>query len=61
MVLYWYQGAHRAVASEYLSKVYLMWDSLRYHRSDEALVRVIVPVRRAACQPPNRPRSGLFS
>ena len=44
LVLYWYQGAHRSVASEYLSKVYLMWDSLRYHRSDEALVRVIVPV-----------------
>jgi EpsI family protein len=44
MVLYWYQEAHRVVASEYLAKVYLMWDSLRYHRSDEALVRVVVPV-----------------
>jgi len=44
LVLYWYQGAHRVVASEYLSKLYLMIDSLRYHRSDAALVRVIVPI-----------------
>ena len=44
LVLYWYQGAHRAVASEYLSKLYLMWDALRYRRSDVALVRVIVPL-----------------
>jgi EpsI family protein len=42
--LYWYQGAHRVVASEYLSKLYLMIDALRYHRSDAALVRVIVPI-----------------
>jgi len=44
LVLYWYQGAHRVVASEYLSKIYLMLDSLRYRRSDVALVRVIVPL-----------------
>src|SRR5437867_2960417 len=40
LVLYWYQGAHRVVASEYLSKLYLMMDALRYRRSDVALVRV---------------------
>jgi len=44
LVLYWYQSAHRVVASEYLSKIYLMADSLRYRRSDVALVRVIVPL-----------------
>lgn len=41
MVMYWYQSPHRVTADEYLSKVHLVLDSLRYHRSDEALVRVI--------------------
>jgi len=44
MVFYWYQSHGRVVASEYWSKVYLVWDSIRLHRSDTALVRVIVPV-----------------
>jgi EpsI family protein len=43
LVLYWYQSAHRVVANEYLSKFTLIFDSLRYHRSDEALIRVIAP------------------
>jgi len=41
LVMYWYQGAHRATADEYLSKFYLIVDSLHYHRSDEALIRVV--------------------
>ena len=44
MVFYWYQSHGRVVASEYWSKFYLVMDSLRYHRSDTALVRVIVPI-----------------
>lgn len=40
LVLYWYQNAKRVTANEYLSKFYLIYDALRYHRSDEALVRV---------------------
>ena len=44
LVLYWYQNQKRVTANEYLSKFYLVWDSLRYHRSDEALVRVIVQI-----------------
>jgi hypothetical protein len=32
------------VANEYLAKFSLIFDSLRYHRSDEALIRVIVPL-----------------
>jgi len=44
LVFYWYQNQHRVTANEYLSKFYLVWDSLRYHRSDEALIRVIVPI-----------------
>jgi EpsI family protein len=42
LVLYWYQNPRRATANEYLSKIYLIFDALRYHRSDEALIRVIV-------------------
>jgi EpsI family protein len=41
LVLYWFQNWHRATADEYLSKFYLLYDSIRYRRSDEALVRVV--------------------
>jgi EpsI family protein len=44
MVLYWYQSHGRVVASEYWSKVYLVLDSIRLHRSDTALVRIVIPV-----------------
>jgi len=44
VVLYWYQTAHRVIASEYKAKLYLMADSLRYRRSDTWLVRVVSPV-----------------
>jgi EpsI family protein len=44
MVLYWYQNPFRVTANEYLSKLYLIHDSFLYHRSDEALVRVIVHI-----------------
>jgi EpsI family protein len=43
VVLYWYQTRGRAIANEYAAKFWLVADSLRYHRSDTALVRVIVP------------------
>jgi EpsI family protein len=45
LVLYWYQDRHRVMADEYSTKLYLIWDGLRYHRSDESIVRVIVPIR----------------
>ena len=45
VVYYWYQTAHRVIASEYSAKVYLMLDGVRYRRSDTSLVRVVVPVR----------------
>lgn len=47
LVLYWYQGRGRVVASEYWSKIYLVTDSMRHRRSDAALVRLVVPVQRA--------------
>ena len=44
MMVYWYQGRGRAVASEYWGKVYTVIDSVRLRRSDGALVRVTVPL-----------------
>ncbi len=42
VVLYWYQTPHGAIASEWASKLRLLTDSLRYNRTDTALVRVVV-------------------
>jgi EpsI family protein len=47
LVLYWYQNPFRVTASEYMSKFYLIHDAFRYHRSDEALVRIIVRIDEA--------------
>ncbi len=44
LVLYWYQTPKRIVASEYAAKFWLAADSIRYHRSDTSLVRVVVPI-----------------
>jgi EpsI family protein len=44
VVLYWYQSRRRVIASEFSAKFWLVMDSVRYHRSDTALVRVTVPV-----------------
>ena len=44
VVLYWYQARNRVVASEYAAKIYTVTDSIRYNRSDTALVRVVVGV-----------------
>jgi len=42
LVLYWYWAHGRGVASEYWAKYYLVKDSIKLHRSDGALVRVII-------------------
>jgi EpsI family protein len=44
LVFYWYQGRGRVEANEYLVKWNLLRDQALYGRSDEALVRIIVPV-----------------
>ena len=46
LVLYWYQSNGRIVASEYWAKIYLVADSIRRHRSDGALLRVVTPIAR---------------
>lgn len=44
LMIYWYQGRGRAVASEYWGKIYTVVDSVRRRRSDGAIVRVMMPV-----------------
>lgn len=44
VVLYWYQTPSRIIANEYRAKLQLVFDSIRYGRSDTALVRLVVPV-----------------
>jgi EpsI family protein len=44
VMIYWYQGRGRAVASEYWGKIYTVIDSVRLRRSDGAIVRVTSPV-----------------
>jgi EpsI family protein len=45
VVLYWYQSHNRIIASEFSAKFWLIADSIRYHRSDSSLVKIVVPVR----------------
>jgi EpsI family protein len=44
LALYWYQSRGRVVASEYKAKFWVVADSMRYHRSDTAIVRVVVDI-----------------
>lgn len=44
LMVYWYQGRGRNVASEYWGKVYTVLDSVRLRRSNGAMVRVTVPI-----------------
>lgn len=44
LLVYWYQGRGRSVASEYWGKIYTVIDSVRLRRSDGAMVRVMVPI-----------------
>ncbi|MBC7909749.1 MAG: EpsI family protein [Pyrinomonadaceae bacterium] len=41
LLIYWYQGRGRAVASEYWDKFYTVMDSARRRRSDGAMVRLM--------------------
>lgn len=50
LLIYWYQGRGRAVASEYWGKVYTVLDSVSRRRSDGAMVRVIVPVGKSEAE-----------
>jgi EpsI family protein len=44
LVLYWYQGRGRIQANEYRVKIDLLRDAVLHRRTEEALVRVVVPL-----------------
>jgi len=44
LMIYWYQGRGRNVASEYWGKIYTVLDSVRMRRSNGAMVRVTVGI-----------------
>jgi EpsI family protein len=45
VTIYWYQSHDRIIAGEFAAKFWLIADSIRYHRSDTSLVKIVVPVR----------------
>jgi EpsI family protein len=44
LVLYWYQSRDRVVASEYVSRAYLIQDAIRTNRTDGSMIRVLAPL-----------------
>ena len=44
LVYYWFQQRGRVITNEFAVKWYLFWDALTLHRTDGALVRIIVPL-----------------
>jgi exosortase D (VPLPA-CTERM-specific) len=50
LVYYWFQQRGRVVTSEYLVKWYLLVDAVLRHRTDGALVRLIVPISPAVSE-----------
>ena len=45
LFLFWYQGRGRQFANEFLTKAYLIWDSIMRNRTDGALIRVNTPTK----------------
>ncbi len=60
-ILYWYQTQGKAIASDYRAKFQLMADSIRYDRSDAALVRVITPIQKGESREVARNRAKVFT
>ena len=52
LVLYWYQGRGRIVANEYAVKWNLLKDAAFEGHTEEALVRLVIPLERSAVQKP---------
>jgi EpsI family protein len=43
-VIYWYQAHGRSIPNEYVARVYMVADAIRFNRTDGALVRVITQI-----------------
>ena len=55
LVYYWYEGRGRVEPSEYRVKWNLIRDAARYGRTEEALVRIVVPIDMRNVRPGQRP------
>ena len=44
LMFYWFHSRGRVITSEYLQKIYLVWDSITRHRTDGSFIRLITPV-----------------
>ena len=60
-VLYWYQMHGRVIAGDYAAKLYTVTDSIRYGRTDAALVRIITPVEPGEDRLQSRARAIRFA
>lgn len=60
-VLYWYQLHGRSIASDYRAKIDTLADSIRFGRSDEALVRIITQVLPGESRDAARDRAITFA
>jgi exosortase D (VPLPA-CTERM-specific) len=50
LVYYWFQQRGRVITNEFVVKWYLFWDALTRHRTDGALVRLIVALPKSASE-----------
>ena len=60
-VLYWYQMHGRIIAGDYTAKLYTLADSIRYGRTDAALIRIITPVEPGEDRLQSRARAVRFA
>jgi len=60
-VLYWYQMHGRVIAGDYAAKLYTLADSIRYGRTDAALVRIITPIEPGEDRLQSRARAVHFA
>ena len=49
-VLYWYRTHGHNIANDYLAKGRMLVDSILYHRTDAALIRVVTPLQNGETQ-----------
>jgi len=56
VMLYWFQGRGRFLASTFWTKFYSTFDSLKHRRSDGAIVRVVTPILNSEAEALNTAR-----
>ena len=44
LILYWFQAFNKTTPGTFLQKIYVLWAKYRYHREDNAFVRISIPM-----------------